>query len=41
MPLSTIWMVVLFAILVWYVVVTAIVAIRGFNSIREMLKDLS
>ena len=34
------WLVVISVTLIWYIVVTALVAFRGWKDIRHMLNDL-
>lgn len=35
------WLISLLLVLVWYIVVTILVAKRGFGSLKTMLKELS
>ncbi len=40
MFLQNMWLVILSIIVIWYLVVTIIVAKRGFTSLKEMLREM-
>lgn len=41
MFLQYFWLVVLLVVILWYLVVTFLVALRGFGSLRKMLSEYS
>jgi hypothetical protein len=40
MFLQNIWLVILSIVVIWYLIVTMIVAKKGFTSLMEMLREL-
>jgi len=40
MFLQNMWLVILSLVVIWYLIVTIIVAKKGFTSLQEMLRDL-
>lgn len=40
MFLQNMWLVILSLIVIWYLVVTIIVAKKGFTSLKEMLREM-
>ena len=40
MFLQNMWLVILSIIVIWYLVVTIIVAKRGFTSLKDMLREM-